>query len=155
MHAKSIGHIALVTRDLERLAAFYADVFGADTGERSAHDRQAGLGFIRIGDSTALHVFERRDGPLGGVPDGQGGRAFGRGRIDHFSLEAADLTAFVAVRERLVALGASDGTVTDFGPLVSLFFTDPDGFLMELSLTKPPDWDPPFDVTPFERRPGP
>ncbi len=107
------------------------------------------MGFIRVGDST-LHAFEVPDGPLGGVDAEQGGHAFRRGRIDHFSLEAADVEAFAAVRDRLVARGASDGAVTDFGPLVSLFFTDPDGFMLELSLTKPPGWEPPFPVTPFD-----
>ena len=148
---RSVGHIAVVTRDFGRLAAFYADAFGAEVPERSDRDRHGGLGFVRLGDVT-LHVFERPDGPLGGVTPELGARTFGRGRIDHFSLEAVDLPAFVAVRDRLVALGASDGAVTDFGPLVSLFFADPDGFLLEVSLTKTPDWDPPFAVVPFGRR---
>ncbi len=148
---RTIGHIALVTRDLERLTAFYADVFGADSPyERSAGDERGGLGFIRVGD-CALHVFERPDGPLGGVEDAQGGTPFARGRIDHFSLEAASVAEFVDARERLVALGASSGEVVDFGPLVSVFFTDPDGYQLELSLTKPPVWEQPFPTVAPQR----
>jgi catechol 2,3-dioxygenase-like lactoylglutathione lyase family enzyme len=147
----AVGHLALVTRDLNRLTAFYRDVFEAEIGERSERDRQLGLGFVHVG-TTTLHVFERPDGPLGGVPDERAADAFARGRLDHFSLEARDLEAFVAARDRLVALGATDGTVVDFGPLVSVFFADPDGFHLELSLTKPPDWEPPFETTAPGRR---
>ena len=151
MQAKlsAIGHVALVTRDFARLGSFYEDVFGAEVGARSAGDEAAGLGFIHVGDAT-LHVFERPEGPLGGIEVEHGSRAFERGRIDHVSLEAVDADAFVAVRERLVVLGVSDGTVVDFGPLLSLFFVDPDGFELEVSLRKPERWDPPFEVTPFE-----
>jgi catechol 2,3-dioxygenase-like lactoylglutathione lyase family enzyme len=146
-----VGHVALVTRDLERFSAFYRDVFDAEIGERSDVDVRLGLGFVRVG-STTLHVFERPDGPLGGVPDERAADVFARGRIDHFNLEAVDLDAFVAARDRLVELGATDGTVVDFGPLVSLFFADPDGFHAELSLTKTPGWDPPFETSPPGRR---
>jgi len=148
---RGVEHVALVTRDLERLSAFYEDVFEAEIGERSEVDRRLGLGFIRVG-ATVLHVFERPDGPLGGVPDERAVDAFARGRIDHFNLAAVDLDAFVAARERLVELGATDGTVVDFGPLVSVFFADPDGFHVELSLTKTPDWDPPFETVSPGRR---
>lgn len=142
----SVGHIALVTRDFGRLAAFYREVFDAhDPYGRSAGDDARGLGFIAIGDAAVLHVFEQPTGPLGGVTDGDDA-PFARGRIDHFSLEAADLDAFSTLRERLIDRGASDGSVTDFGPLVSVFYADPDGFQCELSLTKPERWDPPFET---------
>ncbi len=147
---RGFGHVALVTADFERLSAFYADVFGAETPERSETDRRLGLGFILVG-GAAIHAFERRDEPPGGTDLAAGMTPFARGRIDHVSLEAADLEAFVTVRERLIERGVTDGTPVDFGPLVSLFFQDPDGFGLELSVTKTADWTPPFEVRP----PGP
>jgi catechol 2,3-dioxygenase-like lactoylglutathione lyase family enzyme len=39
---KGIGHVAYATTDLDRLAAFYSDVFGADVSER--YDGRAGSG---------------------------------------------------------------------------------------------------------------
>jgi hypothetical protein len=36
-----------------------------------------------------------------------------------------------------VELGASDGFVTDFGPVLSLFFTDPDGLEAEVCVPNP------------------
>lgn len=149
---RGIGHVALVTRDFERLAGFYARVFDAEASPRSDNDRRAGLGFIQIGGGVALHAFERRAGPLGAIDDAAAARPFARGRIDHLSLEAVDLESFVAARGDLIELSASDGTVVDFGPLVSLFFEDPDGLQLELSLTKGDDWDPPFEVRPFTPR---
>jgi catechol 2,3-dioxygenase-like lactoylglutathione lyase family enzyme len=143
---KGIGHVAVVTRDLERLCSFFADVFGATLGERSERDQELGLGFIGLGGGTTLHVFERPHGPLGAIPDARALQAFTRGRIDHFSVEATDLAGFLEARDQLVARGASDGTVTDFGSLVSVFFTDPDGFMLELSVAKTEVWEPPFET---------
>ena len=40
---------------------------------------------------------------------------WGRGRIDHFGLHAATPEAFDTIRQRLIATGASDGAVNDFG----------------------------------------
>jgi catechol 2,3-dioxygenase-like lactoylglutathione lyase family enzyme len=62
---------------------------------------------------------------------------FGRGRLDHLGLQAASLDAFDRVRDRLVAAGASDGFVTDFGHVLSLFFRDPDGLEGEVCIPNP------------------
>ena len=62
---------------------------------------------------------------------------FGRGRLDHLGLRAATLDDFATIRERLVARGASDGFVTDFGPGLSLFFVDPDGLEAEVCVANP------------------
>ena len=59
------------------------------------------------------------------------------GRLDHLALEAASIDAFETARDRLVARGASDGFVTDFGPVLSLFFRDPDGLEAEVCVTNP------------------
>ena len=40
--------------------------------------------------------------------------------------------ALEEVRQRLMRLGASDGTVTDFGSSLSVFFRDPDGLEAEV-----------------------
>ena len=36
-----------------------------------------------------------------------------------------------------MARGATDGFVTDFGPILSLFFTDPDGLEGEVCVVNP------------------
>ena len=62
---------------------------------------------------------------------------FARGRLDHFALNAASEEAFREARRRLVAEGASDGSVTDMGSLLLLSFTDPDEGRHELVWVKP------------------
>lgn len=62
---------------------------------------------------------------------------FGRGRLDHFGLRAASFEAFEEIRRRLMAAEASDGFVTDFGPVLSIFFTDPDGLEGEVCVASP------------------
>ena len=57
---------------------------------------------------------------------------YGRGRLDHFGLNARSREDLEEVRQRLMRLGASDGTVTDFGKQVSVFFRDPDGLEAEV-----------------------
>ena len=61
---------------------------------------------------------------------------WGRGRLDHFGLQAASAESFETIRQRLVAVGASDGTVNDFGEVRSLFFRDPDGLEGEVLIAK-------------------
>ena len=143
-----VGHVALATADLDRLAAFHAEVFGATIASRGP-----GHAFIAVGGGVSLHVFERPE-LAAGAPEVDAG-SWRHGPIDHFTLEAASLEAFATARERLLARGCTTGEVVDFGALISLFFTDPDGLLVELSLTKPAGvFAPRFPVTPFRGRAG-
>ncbi len=148
MRLAGVEHVALVTRDAARLAAFYAEVFGIPAPADPAHRPL----ILELGGGVGLHVFEQADGLLGGLDDAAALRPLARGRVDHVALAAAAPGAFAAARERLVALGAAEETVVDFGPLASVFFRDPDGRELELSLTKPPGWRPPFALTPFRPR---
>ncbi len=61
----------------------------------------------------------------------------GRGRLDHLGLQAASLDAFEEIRRRLIDRGAADEFVTDFGPVLSLFFRDPDGLEAEVCVPNP------------------
>ena len=79
------------------------------------------LSIIRIGPCAELNVFQIE----GNTEADRQVPMFGRGRLDHFALQAASLEAFETIRERLIARGAADSFVTDFGPVLSLFFRDP------------------------------
>jgi catechol 2,3-dioxygenase-like lactoylglutathione lyase family enzyme len=129
------NHVAILTNDSKRLHAFYEDVFdatvprdGPATGEGDVR-----LSVIHVGPHSELNVFEitgnteaQRQTPM-----------FGRGRIDHLALHAESLDAFETIRDRLIARGASDGFVTDFGPILSVFFRDPDGLECEICVENP------------------
>lgn len=47
------------------------------------------------------------------------------------------MEAFSEIRRRLIALEATDGFVTDFGSVLSLFFIDPDGLEGEVCVSNP------------------
>lgn len=128
-----VNHVAVLTRDTDRLSRFYQDVFDAPAARTIEQQPGFRLSLIDIGDGRELNVFEidgndeaRRQTPM-----------FGRGRLDHIGLQAASLDAFEEIRRRLIALGAADGFVTDFGQVLSLFFVDPDGLEGEVLVANP------------------
>ncbi len=132
-----LNHVATITKDPTRLHAFYEEVFDAevvrsDSPEVEGNDAVR-LSIIKIGPWSELNVFHidgnseaDRQTPM-----------FGRGRLDHFALQAASIDAFDTIRERLIARGAADSFVTDFGHVLSIFFRDPDGLEGEVCVTNP------------------
>ncbi len=128
-----VNHIAWMSKDADRLGRFYEQVFDAVVGPTRGHGPGETMTVIDIGPATQLNVF---------VIDGntQADRQtpmWGRGRIDHVGLAAASPEAFATIRDRLIETGASDGTVNDFGQVLSIFFRDPDGLEGEVLLRKP------------------
>jgi len=127
-----INHVAILTADTDRLTTFYGEMFGA-----TSETLQAREGFrvtmVNVGPTAELNVFEIAGNtePERQVP------MFGRGRLDHLALEAASIDTFDQIRDRLMGHGASDGFVTDFGHILSLFFTDPDGLEAEVCVVNP------------------
>ena len=133
MLTNGINHVAVLTSDTDRLCAFYQSMFGAVVDNQIEMGDGARLTLLRIGPSSELNVFEiphntesERQTPI-----------FGRGRLDHLGFNAPTLEAFDEIRDRLMAAGASDGFVTDFGPIFSLFFRDPDGLEAEVNVANP------------------
>ncbi len=130
-----LNHVAILTNDSARLHSFYEDVFDA-TVQRDGltpEGAEVRLSVINVGPHSELNVFEvdgnteaERQTPM-----------FGRGRIDHLALHAASLDAFETIRDRLIARGAADEFVTDFGPIFSVFFRDPDGLECEVCVENP------------------
>ncbi len=136
MLLKGLNHVAVITNDATRLNAFYQDVFEADVlrdGSEFPEGRGPRLSIIKIGDWAELNVFQIE----GNTEADRQTPMFGRGRLDHLAVQAASLEAFEAIRERLMARGAADDFVTDFGPMLSIFFRDPDGLECEVCVENP------------------
>ena len=129
-----INHVAWISRDVARLGRFYAEVFEAEVGPTRPHGQDPGetMTVIRIGPHTELNIVTI-DGNT--EPDRQT-PMWGRGRIDPLRLHAASPDAFATIRQRLIDAGASDGTVNDFGGVLSMFFRDPDGLEGEVLVPK-------------------
>jgi catechol 2,3-dioxygenase-like lactoylglutathione lyase family enzyme len=137
-----LNHIAVLTDDTDRLCRFYKEVFDAAVMGELREGDHLRLTLLEVGPNAELNIFEisgnteaMRQTPM-----------FGRGRIDHFGLHAASKETFDTIRERLMACGASDGFVTDFGPILSVFFRDPDGLEGEVCMSNP-------DAVPGELKP--
>ncbi|MDN6298961.1 MAG: VOC family protein [Micrococcaceae bacterium] len=127
-----INHIALISKDVERLGRFYQTVFDAIVGETRDHGPGETMTNIRIGPATELNVFVI----AGNIEAARQTPMWGRGRLDQVGLAAASAEAFETIRERLVQAGAGDGTVNDFGTQFSMFFRDPDGLEGEVLIPK-------------------
>lgn len=128
-----VNHIAWISRDADRLGRFYQRVFDAVVGPTRPHGPGETMTVIDIGPATQLNVFVID----GNTEADRQTPMWGRGRIDHVGLTAASPEAFEVIRGRLIDTGASDGTVSDFGGALSIFFRDPDGLEGEVLLPKP------------------
>ena len=132
MLLSGFNHVAVLTGDTERFLEFYGGVFDA-THEALQERDGFRLTLVSIGPTSELNVFELD----GNTEHARQVPMFGRGRLDHLALEAASIDAFGEIRDRLLARGATDGFVTDFGPILSLFFRDPDGLEAEVCVQNP------------------
>ena len=109
-----------------------AEVFDA-THEVIQQEDGFKLTIVLVGPTEELNVFEL----AGNTESERQVPMFGRGRLDHLALQAASIEAFEEIRARLLARGATDGFVTDFGHLLSVFFVDPDGLESEVCVPNP------------------
>lgn len=127
-----INHVAVLTGDTDRLTDFYARVFDA-THEVLEDQPGFRVTVVWIGPTAELNVFQIADNDEHArqIP------MFGRGRLDHLALQAASIDAFDVIRDRLIERDASDGFVTDFGHMLSIFFRDPDGLESEVCVANP------------------
>ncbi|HEU5083560.1 MAG TPA: VOC family protein [Acidimicrobiales bacterium] len=127
------NHVATLTTDLDRFAAFYGEVFGAEvTFRMEAEGDHPRMFILDMGGGAALNVFE--------VPAediiGERRRLGGRGAIDHFGIAVPSRAELEQVRDRLASAGADIGEIQMLGgDTWSLFFRDVDG--MELEVCAP------------------
>ena len=128
------NHVATLTTDLDRFAAWYGEVFGAQvTFTMEAEDDHPRMFILDLGGGSALNVFEVAEDQLIGDRRTIGGR----GAIDHFGIGVTDKATLEQVRDRLDAAGADIGEIQQLGSEWSLFFRDVDG--MELEVCAPAD----------------
>jgi len=136
MLLKGLNHVATLTNDSERLHEFYRQVFDAEIlrdGSEFPDGSGPRLSIIKVGPWSELNVFQIE----GNTEADRQTPMFGRGRLDHLALQAESLEAFETIRDRLMAVGAADDFVTDFGSMLSLFFRDPDGLECEVCVENP------------------
>jgi catechol 2,3-dioxygenase-like lactoylglutathione lyase family enzyme len=127
--ARGFDHVATLTTDLERHAAFYERVFGAEvTFRMEAEGDHPRMFVLDLGGGSALNVFEVAPEDIIGERRRQGGR----GAIDHFAIAVDSLAMLEQVEQRLVDAGADIGEIQRLGSEWSLFFRDVDGMELEV-----------------------
>ena len=133
MLTDGFNHVAILTGDMDRFIDFYVQAFEADVTVDYVEDGRPRFCILSVGPVAELNVFEID----GNDEHTKQAPMFGRGRLDHLALRAADIDAFDETRKRLRDAGASDGYVSDFGPILSVFYRDPDGLESELVVANP------------------
>jgi catechol 2,3-dioxygenase-like lactoylglutathione lyase family enzyme len=124
-------HVATVTVDLDRIVAFYHDVFDATvTFEMAATDHHPRMIILDLGGG-ALNITEQPEETIVGDRTRPGGR----GPIDHYGIAVATRVELEDIRQRLSDSGADVADIHRLGDTWSLFFRDPDG--MELEVCSP------------------
>jgi catechol 2,3-dioxygenase-like lactoylglutathione lyase family enzyme len=126
-----LNHVAVLVRDLDRWVEFWTGVFGTTFDE--IPDERGRHGFLALDSAgtSILHAFEIPTEVSGGPFPDDG--MFRRGRLDHLAVGAADEAALLVLRDRLVARGASDGSLRLFGGrMFSMFAVDPEGMEFEV-----------------------
>jgi len=123
------NHVATLTTDLERHAAFYEEVFGAEvTFRMDAAADHPRMFILDLGGGAALNVFEVSPEEIIGARRVQGHR----GAIDHFAFAVDSLATLEKVKQRLTDAGADIGEIQRLGHEWSLFFRDVDGMELEV-----------------------
>lgn len=128
-----LNHVAVTTADLDRLCAFYAELLDAEIIDTPAPPGTRAA-TIRIGHGAGLAVLEAPGNPH---VDGSA-TMLGRGHLDHVAFDVPGPAELDELRRRVVACGAGDGTVSDYGPMLSVHFVDPDGMGTEACWLRDP-----------------
>ena len=126
-----VNHVAVVVRDLDRWVEFWTGVFGTTFDEIPDERGRHGFLCIDATNTAVLHALEVPAEVTGG--EFPNGGMFRRGRLDHLGIGVVDEAALLVIRDRLVARGASDGTIRLFADKVfSIFAVDPEGMEFEV-----------------------
>ena len=137
MKTHGFSHVSLVTLDMDRTRAFYEGVLGFEVIRCDTLDVKEG-GRIRhmffdTGRGQLLAFMEPRGVP--GVPqefDAGLNRPLGMPEgFYHFAFEAESPEELTAKRAELIERGVRVSPVIDHGWAQSIYFTDPNGLLLE------------------------
>lgn len=123
---KTLDHVTLIVKDLQRSREFYVDALGMTPIERPAFSF-AGSWF-QAGD-TQIHLILEFEGsaPAGLAPSEKGKSS----RTHHFAFQVDD-AHLAAQRCRELGLPVVDGPKERPDGAVQVFVTDPDGHVVEL-----------------------
>ncbi len=135
MGVQGLHHITLVSSDAQRTTDFYTRVLGLRLVKKTVNFDDPGSYHLYFGDETgspgsAITFFEWRDAPKG---------HWGIGGTHHFALSVPDYDGLLKWKRRLTDLGVKVDGPLDRHYFTSIYFTDPDGAIIEIA-TRGPGW---------------
>jgi glyoxalase family protein len=132
---KTLGfhHITMVSTDAPRTLAFYGDLLGFDLVKKT----------VNFDDPGAYHLYFGRNGGRPGTiltffewAHARRGH-WGVGGVHHLALGVATPEAQLKWKRRLTDAGVSVSGPIDRGYFKSLYFSDPDGQILEIATAGP------------------
>lgn len=135
MHIIGIHHITMVSSDARRTVAFYSKLLGLKLIKKTVNFDDAGAYHLYFGDEkgspgTLLTFFEWKDHTRG---------HWGIGTTHHLALVVETAEAQMKWKRRLTDNGVSVTGPYDRNYFRSIYFTDPDGLILEIA-TRGPGW---------------
>ncbi len=132
---QGIHHITLVCGDAQRTVNFYTQALGLRFVKRTVNFDDPGSYHLYFGDEvgspgSAVTFFEWPNAPKG---------HFGIGGTHHFALIVNDYDGLLKWKRRLVDLDLRVEGPLDRHYFKSIYFTDPDGCILEIA-TRGPGW---------------
>jgi glyoxalase family protein len=143
LRTNGFHHITMVSGDARRTLAFYREVLGVGLVKRTVNFDDPGAYHLYFGDAvgspgTILTFFEWK-----GLPRGR----WGVGGIHHLALGTATPESQLKWKRRLMDHGVPVSGPLNRGYFRSIYFTDPDGQILEIATRGPGyDVDEPIDA---------
>lgn len=136
MDIKSLHHVAYRCRDARETVEFYAGVLGLEYAIALAEDRVPSTGerspymhiFFRMDDGSFVAFFEVPESP----PMGRDGNT--PQWVQHLALRVPDERTLLAYKAKLEAHGLEVIGPTDHTICKSIYFFDPNGHRLELTV---------------------
>jgi glyoxalase family protein len=123
----------MVSSDARRTLGFYQDVLGLDLVKKT----------VNFDDPSAYHLYFGNDGGRPGTiltffewPHARRGR-WGIGSVHHLALDVATREGQLKWKRRLTDAGVTVNGPIDRGYFSSIYFTDPDGQILEIATAGP------------------
>jgi glyoxylase I family protein len=127
LRVKTLDHVTLVVKDLERSHAFYAGVLGMQPVERPNFSFPGS--WFQAGKTQIHLILEHPESGPAGVPIPE--QLLGMSRTHHFAFEVDDAYAATeTLRQKGIPVVSGPKNRPD--GMIQVFATDPDGHVVEL-----------------------
>ena len=142
---RMLNHAAYVTHDVAATADFYTRILGMELASTIFDDHVPSTGddfpyfhiFFRMADGSTIAFFEVADLPPRAKPSHPAYEVF-----DHMALQVKDRAELARWREWLVQSGVEVlGPVDHKGMIESIYFHDPNGIRLELTIPLDAEWN--------------